>query len=238
MTITSTHNQKLKEIRKLQRRRRERDRSGGSSPRARICWPPPTRPAGRRWSASARRQRPARRRGRGGAARRRVRTGLGDADAGGLRGALGGRPDRSALRVPARRRTTRATSARCCARLRPSARPASRSGRKRRSVRPQGGARKHGGDLRRAARAGEPARQSSRARRSRWCPRPAMNSGAWVPDRGTHPPASELTLLVGAERDGLPAERDRRRRRDGSHPDRQRLAQRRDGGDRRAVRGN
>ena len=54
MTITSPHNQKLKEIRKLRSAGAGASEPGGSWPRARICWPPPTPPAGSRSSATAR----------------------------------------------------------------------------------------------------------------------------------------------------------------------------------------
>ena len=54
MTITSPHNDRLKELRKLAQRR-VRSRRAGSWPRARICSTRRTRPAGRPWSATARR---------------------------------------------------------------------------------------------------------------------------------------------------------------------------------------
>ena len=47
---------------------------------------------------------------------------------------------------------------------------------------------------------------------------------------------NQLTLLVGAEREGLPEERDRPRRAGRAHPDRDRVAERRDGRDDRALR--
>ncbi len=50
--------------------------------------------------------------------------------------------------------------------------------------------------------------------------------------------AAELTLLVGAERDGLPARGPRGLRALGANRDPRRLAQRRDGGDGRDVRGD
>ena len=103
MTITSPHNAKLKEIRKLGQRRRGASARASSSPRARTCSRPPTPPAGPRSSATAP---PA-----AGLPGTEVEPallasaselGIGDAGAGGLRGALGSRADRAAVRLPAR----------------------------------------------------------------------------------------------------------------------------------------
>ncbi len=52
----------------------------------------------------------------------------------------------------------------------------------------------------------------------------------------TGPADGNMTLVVGAERDGLAGRRRRRLRPRRAHPDRQRVAQRRDGRHRRAVR--
>ena len=52
--------------------------------------------------------------------------------------------------------------------------------------------------------------------------------------RGSTP--REVTLVVGAEREGLPDGRARELRRDGPHPDPVRVAQRGDGGDDRPLR--
>ncbi len=70
------------------------------------------------------------------------------------------------------------------------------------------------------------ARPQDRARRRRGCPARA--------DRRRR---RDLTLVVGAEREGLPASRHHGVRRGRAHPDPHRVAERRDGGDRRPVRG-
>ena len=72
----------------------------------------------------------------------------------------------------------------------------------RRPVRPQGGARVDGRDLRRAARPGERRRASCRASASRWS---RARASRWPRSAGASP-RGDVTLLVGAERDGLPAE--------------------------------
>ena len=103
MTITSPHNEKLKEIRKLTQRRRERERAGrfvaegedllaaadaaGWEPLERYC------AAGSGLAGH---------RGRAGAAGVGLRARLGHPDAGRLRGALGAGAARAAVRLPAR----------------------------------------------------------------------------------------------------------------------------------------
>ena len=201
MTITSSHNDKLKEIRRLARRRAARATRRASSPRARIS-SPPRRAAG--WEpvvpADGGRQRPGRRRGRAGAAgRRSPALGSGTAHDRRLRAALGGADAaRCASRCGAS--ATPATSARSCARrcafgaasvvLGPGLR---------RPVRPQGRARLDGRDLRGAGRAGRRRRRAARASGSRSSPRRARRSPG--------PAGGEVErCVVGAERDGLPAD--------------------------------
>ena len=98
----------------------------------------------------------------------------------------------------------------------------------RRPVRPQGGARVDGRDLRDARGARGRASRSSRRRASRsWPPRGEPLRG---PLQGT--------LVIGAERGGPAGGGRRGLRRGRAHPDRGRLAQRGDGGHDRALRVN
>ena len=162
MTITSQHNAKLKEIRKLRQRRRWRDRRRASSPRARICSRRPTRPAGSRSSGIAR---PA-------AACQGWRSSpscwpclgprVGHPRARGLRRAVGAGARGTAVRVPARRprpgqRGNSPARSPGLRRLLGRARPRHRG-----PVRPQGGARQHGRRVRRPARARRQRRRAPR----------------------------------------------------------------------------
>ena len=218
--ITSPHNDKLKEIRRLQRRPPRR----ASSPRARTSSRPPSRPG---WPAVYRLE-----------AGVDVEPALLDD---GLRARLGD-PRRRRLRAPLRR-ARRPAVRRALGRPRPGqrrhraalgarvrrgerrARP-----RLRRPVRPEGGPRVDGRDLR-----------ASPSRASTTRPTCPAATSASPPATGAplHRPARRAaTIVVGAERTGLPddvlAACDARR----AHPDRERVAERRDGGDRRALRGD
>ena len=102
--ITSPHNQKLKEIRKLRQRRRWRERSGQFVAEGEDLLQ--SADAGG-WDAVERYAAAgsglAGRRGRAGAAGQRLGPELGDARARGLRGAVGAGAGRAAVRLPARR---------------------------------------------------------------------------------------------------------------------------------------
>ena len=172
---------------------------------------------------------------RAGGARGRLDARLGHARDRRLRAALGQPPPgRCACTCTAS--ATPATSARCCARRRPSAPPASRSG--------PGCADPHSPKAVRAsmgaifsvrARARRRCRASCRASGSR-CVADAPRACCAAPRGGTRRPRRPLTLLVGAEREGLPAERRRGLRAQRAHPDRVGVAERGDGGDGGAVR--
>ena len=148
----------------------------GSSPRARTCWRPPTPPVGA-----------------GGALLRAAGSGLAgveveaEALASGVRARVrararsrctrsgGRRPRGAAVRLPARRRTIRATSARSCGRAQAFGASCVALGPgTRRSVQPEGRAGEHGGGVRGAAREGRGRRARCRGRRSR--SRPARRS--------------------------------------------------------------
>ena len=229
--ITSPHNPKLKEIRKLAARR-ERDADGAFVAEGEDLVAAATRPAGGRSSA-------ARAAGSGldgdevepELARGRLRAGLGDAGDRRLRAALGRAGGPAAASYLHGRRATPATSARslraalafgaACVVLGPGC--ADPYGPK--AVRASDGR-----DLRGAARA--------RRRRSPTLPGETVALVVREGERAARAASdATITLLVGAERDGLPRRRSSRRAtRVGAHPDRARVAERRDGGDRRAVR--
>ena len=141
------------------------------------------------------------------------------------------------------RRSARAAS-RCGASATPatsarSSAPRSRSARRRVALGPgsadpygpQGRARVDGRAVLRARRA--------RARRSPSCPAARSRSSPARASRCTSSVDGDVTLVVGAEREGLPRRRRRRLRRRRPHPDRpRRLAERRHGGHRRPLRAN
>ena len=98
---------------------------------------------------------------------------------------------------------------------------------------PEGGAREHGRDLRGRAGARQRRRRAARASASRWRA-DAPASAARADEDGEARPR-RVTLLVGAEREGLPRDVLAACERGGADPDRLGLAERRDGGDRGAV---
>ena len=235
MTITSTTNQHLTEIRKLGRARARARAAAASSPRARISMRRLTPPAGRRSMCSCAQGHESAGRagwlevepallagvsalGSGIARDRRLRAALERAA-----------PARCASRCGAS--ATPATSARSCAPRTPSARRAWRSARA--APTPTGPRR----CARRWVRSSPSRSRASRASRS--CRGRLM---ALVPRAGEAlrgPLAGEVTLLVGAERDGTAGggrsqQCDELARSRG----RRRVAERGDGRDGRAVRGD
>ena len=232
--ITSPHNDKLKEIRKLASGA-ARERAGGSSPRARICSRPPTPPAGAGRALCAAGSGLRGRRGRAGAAgaasRRWARARARSAST----SSAGRRAPAGPLCVyAARRRAIPATSARCCARR---WRSAPRSVALGPRTAPTRSARRRCG--RRWARSSRCRSRASRA----WRELPGRDDRARRAARASRcaAPARRrtLTLVVGAEREGLPDGGPRGRATRVAHiPIAERLAERRDGGHRRAVRGD
>ena len=180
--ITSPHNEKLKEVRRLQRRRERRFVAEGEDLLAAAAG----RLAGGLQLPPASTSRPS--------CSTASRAGLGHPRARRLRAALGrGRPARCASRCGAC--ATPATSARCCAARWPSAPRRSNWARDRRPVRPQGGARFQWARSSRCPSRGSRASRSSLRRGSRWWPARTSRAG---PAAGT--------LVVGAERADLPRE--------------------------------
>ena len=232
MTITSPHNQKLKEIRKLRHapplaraRRAVRRRGRGSARgcrRGRVG-------AGR--AVLRGRQRPARGRGRARAAGVSA-SGLGS----GTRALAvyeerwAPAPARAAVRVPARR--PRSGQRRRGAALAPQAFGASSRRarpRHRRPVRPQGGARQHGRGVRASRSRAPTASPRSPGPRSRSCAgRGAPAGRSWL--RLTSSERQDVTLLIGAEREGLPEDVIAAADQVAHIPIADRIAQRRDGG--------
>ena len=199
----------LKEVRKLAGRK-WRDKLGEFVAEGEDLMARPTRRAGRRCRARRRGVRARGRRGQAAPARPGLAARLGHARARRLRAALGARrrPGRCAWRSGAS--TTPATSARCCAARSPSAPPAWRSARApptRTATRPCG-------------------RRWGRSSRCPWrgCATPSELPGRRIalvahggePLRGRVD--GDVTLVVGAEREGLPARVARRVRRHAPHP--------------------